>query len=188
MDSLAELARRLDNLIRLGTIAEVDHAAARCRVKSGRLLTTWLPWIALRAGGTLDWNPPTVGEQCLLFSPSGETAQALVLTGLYSDAHRAPEKSPDLHRRQYPDGAIIDYDHATHALDATLPGGATVMLQATGGVTIEGDVTVDGKLKVTGDAEIEGTARAAIDVLGADKSLVKHLHLGNLGVPTSPPQ
>lgn len=187
MDSLAELTRRLDNLIRLGTIAEVDHAAARCRVKSGRLLTTWLPWVALRAGTTLDWNPPTVGEQCMLFSPSGETTQALVLVGLYSEANPAPEKSASLHRRQYPDGAIIDYDHGSSALTATLPGGATVVLEASGGVTIEGDVTINGMLKVSGDAKIDGTATAAIDVIGANKSLLKHLHLGNLGAPTSPP-
>lgn len=77
MDSLAELTRRLDNLIRLGTIAKVDHAAARCRVKS----RTWLPWIALRAGATLDWNPPTEGEQCVLFSPSGETIYRLTVNG-----------------------------------------------------------------------------------------------------------
>ncbi|WP_338110449.1 phage baseplate assembly protein V [Metapseudomonas resinovorans] len=123
----------------------------------------------------------------MLFSPSGETTQALVLVGLYSEANPAPEHSPGLHRRQYPDGAIIDYDHASHALTATLPGGATVVLEASGGVTIEGDVTVNGMLKVSGDAKIDGTATAAVDVIGASKSLVKHVHLGNLGAPTSPP-
>ncbi|MCY1382471.1 hypothetical protein D9M69_704940 [compost metagenome] len=61
------------------------------------------------------------------------------------------------------------------------------MLEASGGVTIEGDVTVNGLLKVSGDAEIDGTATAAVDVIAADKSLVKHVHLGNLGAPTSPP-
>ncbi|WMR36092.1 phage baseplate assembly protein V, partial [Metapseudomonas otitidis] len=45
MNDFATLARLLENLIRLGTIAEVDHAAARVRVQSGQLLTGWLPWL-----------------------------------------------------------------------------------------------------------------------------------------------
>lgn len=182
MVNLAELTRRLDNLIRLGTIAEVDHAAARCRVKSGRLLTTWLPWVALRAGTTLDWNPPTEGEQCVLFSPSGETTQALVLVGLYSTANPAPTDSPTGHRRQYPDGAVIDYDHARHSLVATLPAGATARLVAPGGVAIEGDVAISGALQVS------GLVNSDQDVTAAGISLVKHTHLGNLGKPTSAPQ
>ena len=34
---------------------------------------------------------------------------------------------------------------------------------------------------------VESRATAAVDVIGAGKSLVKHVHLGNLGAPTSPP-
>ena len=57
--NLVELLRLIHNLIRLGTIAEVDHARARVRVQSGELLTNWLPWIEARAGTTRDWDPPT---------------------------------------------------------------------------------------------------------------------------------
>lgn len=38
MDSFAEPARRLDNVIRLGTISKVDYDAARCGVKYSRPL------------------------------------------------------------------------------------------------------------------------------------------------------
>ena len=48
----AELTRRIDNLIRFGIIAEVDHATARARVKSGQILTDFLPLVTLRAGTT----------------------------------------------------------------------------------------------------------------------------------------
>jgi phage baseplate assembly protein V len=50
MNQLAELARLIENLVRLGTIAEVDVAKVRVRVKSGSITTNWLPWLALRAG------------------------------------------------------------------------------------------------------------------------------------------
>ncbi|MBY6206887.1 MULTISPECIES: phage baseplate assembly protein V [Halomonas] len=148
MNNVAELLRLLHNLIRLGTIAEVDHAAARVRVRSGELLTAWRPWIECRAGTTRSWNPPTVGEQAVLFSPGGDPAAAVVLTGLYRDAHPAPAASADLWRVVLPDGAVIEYDHAASHLAATLPGSATIT--APGGLTIHADTVINGTLAVNG--------------------------------------
>ena len=52
-ESPLEILRRLENLVRLGTIAEVRHAKpARVRVNTGELLPTWGPWIDQRAGET----------------------------------------------------------------------------------------------------------------------------------------
>ena len=38
-----------------------------------------------RAGADREWDPPTIGEQVVLLSPSGNLAQGVVLTGLFSD-------------------------------------------------------------------------------------------------------
>lgn len=46
----ADLNRRIENIVRLGTIAEVDCAHAKAKVKSGGILTDWLPWVTARAG------------------------------------------------------------------------------------------------------------------------------------------
>ncbi len=164
--NITDLLRRLENLIRLGTIAAVDHAAARCTVSTGGLSVPNLPWLALRAGSSLDWDPPTVGEQCILFSPSGEPAQGVALVGLYSQQRPAPSNSANLRRRTYPDGAVIDYDHATHTLSATLPAGGKAKLTAPGGVTILGNV------------DITGTVTVSADVIAAGISLVTHKHGG----------
>jgi len=120
----AELERRLDNLIRLGTVAEVDHAHALCRVQTGGILTTWLPWAPLRAGNTRTWCPPTVGEQVIVLSPSGEPGAGIVLTAVYTAAHDQPSNSPDDHVRLWPDGAIERYNHAksTYSLDVPVSG------------------------------------------------------------------
>jgi len=162
MNSAAELARLLHNLIRVGTIADVDHAAARVRFSDGNLQTAWLPWLERRAGTTRDWDPPTIGEQCMLFSPAGDPANGIVLTGLFSDANPAPSGSPDLNRRVYPDGATIEYDHAAHHLQATIPGSAT--LDATTDVT----VTAGGKIAATAQAGIDAStpARATLNAAG----------------------
>lgn len=170
--NITDLIRRLDNLIRIGTIAAVDHQAARCTVKTGGLTVPNLPWQAQRAGSSRDWDAPTVGEQCILLSPSGEPAQGVVLVGLYSQQRPAPSNSANLRRRTYPDGAVIDYDHATHTLTATLPGGGKAKLTAPGGVTILGDVDITGLVTVSDD------------VIAAGISLVNHVHGGVQGGPS----
>jgi phage baseplate assembly protein V len=147
---VAELSRRLANLVMLGKVAEVDHEAARVKVKVGDLVTAWRPWLALRAGGNSNWHPPEIDEQVVLLSVNGDPAQAVVLVGLYQDAHPAPSSEPDIHLTQYADGAQISYDRTQHKLSATLPAGASVELVAPSGVTIEGDVTIKGSVLVSG--------------------------------------
>jgi len=182
----AELSRLIENIIRSGTILEVDHANALCRVQSGELQSAWLSYFTKRAGTSKTWDPPTVGEQCLILSPSGETAAGLVLVGIYSDNFNAPSNSPDEHLRVYPDGAHVSYNHATGALMAT--GIKTALIQAESTVTIDcpqtnftGAVTVDGLF--TYQAGLVGaggdtTALITGDVIANGISLINHVHSG----------
>lgn len=80
--ALAETERLLANLIRVGTVAALDVAAARVTVDVGGLTTDWLPWIAGRAGATRTWSAPRPGEQVLVLVPYGDLAQAVVLPAL----------------------------------------------------------------------------------------------------------
>ncbi|AMR77304.1 phage baseplate assembly protein V [Cupriavidus nantongensis] len=151
---LLELSRLLHNLVRLGTVAEIDPARPkRVRVQSGTLLTNWLRWITPRAGDTRDWDPPTRGEQVILFSPSGDIAAALVLPAVYCDEHDAPTLDRNKTLRRFPDGAEVEYDHVEHAMRITLPDGGTVaviapikitldtpLVHCTGNVRVDGDV------------------------------------------------
>lgn len=194
----AELVRRLEQLARYGTIAAVDHTAARCRVQFGRLLSTWVPWLALRAGTTRHWSPPTVGEQCLLISPGGDPAGAVALIGLYSTSVPAPSDSADLHITHYADGAIVSYDHVTHRLVATLPeGGHFDVTSTTGKITTEQLEIVTDQLTVnagqtdwTGPIDLTGRLDASDDVTAAGISLKGHKHSGvsRGGALTDPPQ
>jgi phage baseplate assembly protein V len=147
---IAELSRRLANLVMLGKVVGVDHVAACVKVKVGELVTAWRPWLALRAGGDRDWHPPEAGEQVVLLSPNGDPAQSVILVGLYQDASPAPSDDPDIHLIQYADGAQISYDRKQHKLSATLPAQASVELITPGGMTIEGDVTIAGSVFVGG--------------------------------------
>lgn len=147
---IATLSRLLENVIRIGTVSAVDHATALCRVDSGELESDWLPWVERRAGHTRTWDPPTIGEQVILLSPSGEPAGGVALRGLYRDVHPAPSASASEHVVTYPDGARIAYDHASGALTAS--GIQTATIQAAVSVTLDTPTT-----HITGDVQIDGT-------------------------------
>lgn len=108
MNQFSSLLRRLENVIRPGTVAEFDPATARCRVQTGNLLTTWLPFFTLNADEDSTGHPLSPDEQCLILSPSGNPETGFVVIGLYSDRYPAPDNSPTRHRRRYRDGAIVD--------------------------------------------------------------------------------
>jgi len=117
---LAELNRRLANLIRPGKIIEADYPAARVRVQIGDLITAPLPWLTSRAGGDVSWWAPEVGEQVLVLSPSGDLSQGWALPAGFTNQAPAPEVSPDIHKTVYADGFKITHNRvAKHTvLDA----------------------------------------------------------------------
>lgn len=178
MNSLAELNRLLENLIRFGTVAEVQHVPPRVKVQTGGMLTTWLPWLAWRAGENREWDPPTVNEQVLLLSPSGQLANGVAVTGLFSDLIPANGDRAGLHRRTYADGAVVEYDSVAHHLVATLPDGGTTELISTGGIHIKGDITHEGNYVQTGNQTVTGLVTVSKDVIADGISLVTHTHGG----------
>ncbi|WP_447045337.1 phage baseplate assembly protein V [Vreelandella sp. H-I2] len=148
MNNVAELLRLIENVIRLGAIAQVDHDAARVRVKSGALLTAWVPWITARAGTTRDWNPPTVGEQCVLFSPGGDTANAFAMPSLFQLSAPPPSNDPGVISRLFPDSALFEYDHANSVLRINLPG--SIEINAPGGTQWVGNINHQGDMQREG--------------------------------------
>jgi len=188
MKDLNETRRRLSNLVRFGTIAAVDLARARCRVNSDGNQTGWLPWLTPRAGQSIEWSAPSVGEQVILISPEGIMTGAVVLRGLYCDSFPPPAAAGTIHLTVYPDGARVHYDHAAHALTATLPDGGTATLTAPGGITLNGPLTVNGETVINGNANISQRLTAQTDVIGGGVSLTGHVHGGvKSGPDTSAP-
>lgn len=186
--ALPDLERRQANAIRYGTVAEVDYANARVKIKSGNITTAWLPWAAGRASGAKRrWDPPEVGEQVAVISPGGDLAQGLVLPGVYQSSAAAPSASPDKDAMVYSDGTVIEYDRASHTLLADLGqskirasreevllqiGGVSISMTSSG-IAIVGAVTVNGNIATTGTLTNNG-----INISST------HTHAGS---PTAPP-
>ena len=70
-ESPLEILRRVENIVRAGTVAEVRHGKpARCRVRTGDLLTNWVPWMAGRAGGKRrQWWPQRLASSACCWPP-----------------------------------------------------------------------------------------------------------------------
>lgn len=189
---VAELERRLANVMRLGLVEQLDEDAARVRVRVGDILTAWIPWVAHRAGGDRTWWAPEPGEQVVLLAPAGELAAAVALPAVYRSAYAPPANAKTVHRTTYADGAVIEYDREAHKLTATIPG--DVELTADGDVTVDAggsvavsatsvsitasNVEIDGSCTITGDLNVDGTVMADTDVIAGTVSLKTHVHGG----------
>lgn len=194
--NIGELQRQLANLIRVGKVVELDEANARVKVSASGLTTAWLPWGTGRAGTTRTTSMPTVGEQVMLFSPYGDTAQGVVGFSLYQDDHPAASDSKDKERTIYPDGSVVEYDSASNTLTVTVAAAGKVIInckEAT--VNAETSVTLNTpdtfcKGKLTVDGLITGKTGATLtngSVTHNGKNIGDtHTHIGSPTAPAGP--
>ncbi|CAB1229243.1 Phage-related baseplate assembly protein [Klebsiella pneumoniae] len=116
MMDIAELIRLLENVVRTGTVTEIDEGKWRVRVQSGELEITWLRWNAQRAGAFKVWVPPAIGEQVWFLCLGGNTDVAFIGGSLYSADNPAPGASRNEMVVTAPDGAKFRYDAEVGAL------------------------------------------------------------------------
>ena len=179
----AELHRRLENLIRFGTIKAIypDQPFTTVTVTIGAITTGKLRFLTLRAGKTKTWDPPSVGEEVMVLSPSGVLEMGVAIAGFNNQDNPSPSDDPNKTIRIFEDGCLLSYDTKTHHLDAVLPEGGTCNVTA--------DVQITGKLHVTETITAGDNISTVADVLAGDISLKKHKTSGvkggseNSGVP-----
>lgn len=180
-DSPQELARRVENIARMGTVVQVRHAApARCRVQLGDNTTDWLPWLAGRAaaGKGSHWWPPVVGEQCIVLAPGGDLAQGIALLGVYSDSMPAPSDTEAAERVQWSAAEFAQYhdgSHTTHTEQAIVleVGAGCRITMAPNSITLQAGGAV---LQIGPDA-----ITSSVDILADGISAVHHRHGGVRG-------
>lgn len=131
--ALAEIDRRLANMVQLGTVTEIDSGAQRARVQIGDLTTAMIPVSQLAAGAIRVHWMPSVGEQVTVFAPSGEMGNAIIQGAV-------PQN-----------GSAVAQDEAHPTIDL---GGAELVI--TGNVKITGNVEIVGAVTVTEDVTANG--------------------------------
>ena len=175
----AELHRRLENIIRFGTIKTIHPAKpfTTVTVTIGAITTANLRFISLRAGKTKTWDPPTIGEEVIVLSPSGVLEMGVAIAGLNNTDNPSP--SDDLNKtiRIFEDGCLLSYDIKTHQLDAVLPEGGTFNVTA--------DVNITGKLTVSETIMAQKDITTPADVKAGSISLKQHKHSDVQSGPSS---
>lgn len=99
----------MNNIVRTGRVEAVNPSLARCRIRTGELLTDWLPWLTLAAGGgnqARHWRVPAINEECLLLAPGGDLAQAIAIPGLFCEDMPQNAGAEDVERHDF---SVSDY-------------------------------------------------------------------------------
>lgn len=205
----ADANRRLENIVRFGTIKTINPSKPipRVIVNLGDIETPEIRCLNIRSGDDTTWDMPSINEECVVISPCGDIGPtSFVLYGFYNDDHPAPSDDLNKKIRMFADGCVIAYDVAAHHLSAVLPSGGTAVLTADGGVTVNGDTTINGNLQVNGSTAMtgnntvggsqlvqgsshsSGTFSSDGDVTASGISLTSHTHPGDSGGTTGGPQ
>lgn len=140
----ADANRRLENIVRFGTVKTINPSKPipRVIVNLGDIETPEIRCLNIRSGDDSTWDMPSTNEECVVISPCGDIGPtSFVLYGFYNDDHPAPSDDLNKKIRMFADGCVIAYDVAAHHLSAVLPSGGTAQIVA--------DVEIVGSLHVT---------------------------------------
>ncbi|KIC14059.1 phage baseplate assembly protein V [Leisingera sp. ANG-Vp] len=90
-----------EGIVRFGVVTAVDAAAARAKVTfGGESESGWIPWKAERAGAVTIWAPVSVGEQVIVVSESGDTANGIIMGSAFSQQNPGAAGSEGLYKIQ----------------------------------------------------------------------------------------
>ena len=184
----AEHQRRLHNIATIGTVIEIDADAALMRLAVGDNETDWLSIPTIAAGMISVWRCPSISEQFLLVSPSGELANAIPVVSLYSDHNPSPSTNPNEIRIRYNDTDFCSIDVVNSQL--TMHVSQITNQAATNIVWDTPSATLTGDLQVNGSIDCGKSITAAEEVTANGIKLTAHTHSGveSGGSSTGQPQ
>jgi phage baseplate assembly protein V len=144
-------------------VVGVDLAAPAVRVSNGEWTSAWVRWHSLGAGKARHWRVPSLGEQGVLFNPSGQAGMGTFIPGLYGNAGAPPDNRDHVEVWRFDDGGSLVYDWQARSYAITLPSGTVTIKVAstevvvtdaavtvtTGNINLKAAVTIDGALHVT---------------------------------------
>lgn len=178
-ESPYEAARRIENVVRKGTVEAVRLSTpAAVRVRSGENVTDWLPWFALRAGGSeggRKWNPPVEGEQCVVLCQGGDMAQGVAFIGLYSDSMPQGSEQAACDRTDWDEDNFFEWLRGKLTMYCMVG----IRLDVADKCSIEIDTS---RVVITaGHAELviaPDAIRSNVDIIAKGVSLLNHVHGG----------
>lgn len=183
LNELSDLIRRFHNVIKIGSIFEVDLAAKKVRIElEDELITGFIDMPGEVAKNFTRWRPLDIGTKVMLACESGDLRNAAIIQIFYSDSRPSPSDIESLDIIQFIDGAELAYDTDSHEMTIKLPPGGVINATCDGGLNIVGDLKVTGDINASGDVS-DSAASMAVDRVKYNV----HVHASN-GVPPTPQQ
>ncbi len=155
-EEVIDLHRRIANVHRPGKVSKLDPKKGLFKMKYAKdedgqdIESPWIPWTQ-RAGGSKgqnSWDPPAIGEQMIMHSPSGDITEASWGSpgGWSNDNPQVHNKSGEekytvgAHTSRHMTGDAVGYKTKKFKIDAEI-----VDIEASQGARIKAPkVTVDG--------------------------------------------
>ena len=173
-------------------VVAVDLAASPpvCRVSNGEWTSAWVRWHSLAAGKARHWRSPSLGEQGVLFNPSGQAGIGTFIPGLYGNAGAQPDNRDHVEVWRFDDGGALVYDWEASSYTITVPSGTvTIKVGGTelvvtdnavtvksGTVDIEAAVNIKGPVKIDGPLHVTGNIDGDANIMAAGNSDNHHKH------------
>jgi len=192
-----ELERRINNLIQVGTVVEIDNSKALARVNVLGRVTDFLPVKMIGNSFVKVFIPIRVNEQVLVVCPFGNANSGFIVPSIFNVNCKEPSGSnPDTAIIEFAGGVRIDCDGKTvnvtapvnvnvTATTATVTATNTVITSTTtnnGNVTINGNLAVNGNIAMNGAggnggvAEITGDLKVSGIIYDSKGDLTNHTH------------
>lgn len=172
----SDSARRIESLLKYGTVTELDETRALVRVKSGNITTDWIKWTEFATFGVQTWRAPLVGSTGILLSPSGETTTAIFMPCVITTPISSSKDEVII---QFPDGAKFIYNYKSSALQ--LLGMKSINIEANENITFNtAKFNVNAESQVTlntPETTTPGQIKSDGDQIAGTVSQMKHLHI-----------
>ena len=192
-----ELERKINNIIQVGTVVEIDESKALARVNILGRVTDFLPVKMIGNSFVKVWVPIRVNEQVLVVCPYGNANSGFIIPSIFNVNCKEPDGSnPDNAIIEFAGGVKIDCDGSTvnvtapvnvnvTATTATVSAANTIITSETtnnGNVTINGNLAVNGNIAMNGSggnggiAEITGDLKVSGTIYDSKGDLTNHTH------------
>lgn len=167
---MSDLLRKIDNIKRIGIVAEVDNSAmppmVRIEIDEG-VLSDWMPYAMPFVGQTAFWCPAKIGVEGIVFSEGGENRICRFFPSFYNQSNAPAGLTDDDFMIFYKNGDTINHNSASNSLtinitDKTIVNANKTEVNAKESVvnapkiTLNGDTTVTKSLTVQGFTSMNG--------------------------------
>lgn len=185
MISEADILKKINNLIQVGTISEVKSDQALARVDLMGRVTDFLPVLSQSNAFKKHYIPARVSEQVVVLSPFGEASGGLILRGVFNKQTKEPSANTSKEVEEYEDGTKISYD--SQAKELKVEASDKIIIVASGDIivtcsnaNITATTTHNGNVSINGDLSVSG------NITDSRGDLTGHSHSDSDGATSLP--